>query len=154
MVITKDDIIFAFVGEEAQIDRIPFAEILYVKEMAEAATEDFDKEEAKKFSHAMQIATRDDGYNSGRIYYLSAESQETLNELIGYLSKKAKVARAQVEARTVFRKFQLKVRKRYDCAQFQGTMALLITAVCRATRRFILGHHPFLPLLSPAVHYL
>jgi hypothetical protein len=130
VVITKDDIIFAFVGEEAQIDRIPFAEVLYVKEMAEAATEDFDKEETKKFSHAMQIATREDGYNSGRIYYLSTESQEKLHEMMEYLSKKAKTARAQAEARTVFRKFQLKVRKRYDSAQFQGTMALLITAVC------------------------
>ncbi len=97
--------------------------------MAEAATEDFDKEENKKFSHAMQIATRDDGYNSGRIYYLSAESQEQLHELIEYLSIKAKAARAQVEARTVFRKFQLRVRKRYDSAQFQGLMALLISAV-------------------------
>jgi hypothetical protein len=130
VVITKDDIIFAFVGEEAQIDRIPFAEVLYIKEMAEAATEDFDKEENKIFSHAMQIATRDDGYNSGRIYYLSADSQESLHELIEYLTKKAKAARAQVEARTVFRKFQLRVRKRYDSPQFQGLMALLITAVC------------------------
>jgi hypothetical protein len=148
VVITKDDIIFAFVGEEAQIDRIPFAEILYVKEMTEAATEDFDKEENKRFSHAMQIATRDDGYNSGRIYYLSTESHEILHELMGYLSKKAKAARAQAEARTLFRKFQLRVRKRYDSAQFQGLMALLITAVCRTMLRFLLSH-PCVPALLP-----
>ncbi len=131
VVITKDSILFAFVGEEAQIDRIPFAEVMYIKEMAEAATEvcDNEDEDNKKFSHALQIATRDDGYNSGRIYYLSTESEVALQELIHDLSKKAKTARAQAEARTGFRKFQRRVRKRYNSAQFQGLMALLIAAV-------------------------
>ncbi len=57
VVITKEAISFAFVGEEAQIDHIPFAEILHIKEMTDAASEEHDDFESKKFSHAMQIAT-------------------------------------------------------------------------------------------------
>jgi hypothetical protein len=129
VVVTKEEISFAFVGEEAQIDHIPFAEILYIKEMTDAASDDHYDEESKKFSHAMQIATRDDGYNSGRIYYLSTESKEALDNLISDLAKKAKSARIQAEARTSFQKFQLGVRERYESRKFQGFMALLIIAV-------------------------
>jgi hypothetical protein len=97
--------------------------------MNEAASDDQENEESKKFSHAMQIATRNDGYNSGRIYYLSTETKEALDDLISDLSKKAKVARVQAEARTGFQKFQFRVRKRYESRKFQGIMALLIIAV-------------------------
>ena len=129
VVITKEEISFAFVGEESQIDHIPFAEIVHIKEMAEAASDDHHDEESKRFSHVMQIATRDDGYNSGRIYYLSTDSKEDLDELISDLVKKAKSARVQAEARTSFQKFQLGVRERYESRKFQGFMALLIIAV-------------------------
>ncbi len=127
VVITKEEISFAFVGEEAQIDHIPFAEVLYIKEMTEAVGD--DDAERKKFSHAMQIGTRDDGYNSGRIYSLSAASKKEFDDLLCDLQKKAKIARVQAEARTNFQKFQLKIRKRYETGKFQGVMALLILAV-------------------------
>jgi hypothetical protein len=78
----------------------------------------------------MQIATRDDGYNSGRIYYLSTGSKEALDDLISDLTKKAKICRLQAEARTSFQKFQLRVRERYESRIFQGLMALLIVMVC------------------------
>lgn len=126
VVITKQKISFAFVGEEAQIDHIPFAEIVYIKEMTDATGDGFDDE---KFSHAMQIATRDDGYNSGRMYYVSTDSSEALQDLMSDLAKKAEVARVHAEAHTTFRKFQLEVRKRYESRKFQGFMALLIIAV-------------------------
>ncbi len=127
--VTKEEISFAFVGEEAQIDHIPFAEIIYIKEMTDAAGDDHDDEESKKFSHAMQIATRDDGYNSGRIYYISTDSKAALDDLMSDLAKKAKTARVQAEAHTDFQRFQLRVRKRYESRKFQGFMALLIIAV-------------------------
>ena len=132
VVITKEEISFAFVGEEARIDHIPFAEILYIKEMTDAAGDDHNDDESKKFSHAMQIATRDDGFNSGRIYYLSTESKEALDELISDLVQKAKIARIQAEASTKFQKIQFRVRKRYESRKFQGFMALLIIAVLMA----------------------
>jgi hypothetical protein len=129
VVVTKEEISFAFVGEEAQIDHIPFAEINYIKEMVDAAGADYDDEDSMKFAHVMQIATRDDGYNSGRMYYLSARSRDELAELIPDLAKKAKICRVQAEARTGFQKFQLRVRKRYESRRFQGFMALLIVLV-------------------------
>ena len=127
VVITKDVISFAFVDEDAQIDYIPFAEILHVKEMADAG--DDAEEDEGKYSHVMQIATRDDGYNSGRIYYLSTSSKEELDLLITELQSKAKKARMQAEAHTWFQMLQLKVRIRYESSIFQGLMALLIAAV-------------------------
>jgi hypothetical protein len=130
VVVTKEEISFAFVGEEAQIDHIPFAEIIYVKEMVDVSCKDHTDENSKDFSHVLQIATRDDGYNSGRIYYLSTGSRDALTELLSDLTKKAKVCRLQAEARTGFQKFQLKIRKRYESHQFQALMALLIILVC------------------------
>jgi hypothetical protein len=129
VVVTREEISFAFVGEEAQIDHIPFAEILYIKEMVDAAGADCADQDSIKFSHVMQIATRDDGYNSGRMYYLSTGSREELADLISDLLKKAKVCRVQAEARTGFQKLQLRVRKRYESRKFQGFMALLIIMV-------------------------
>jgi hypothetical protein len=141
VIITKQKITFAFVGEESQIDYIPFAEIISIKEMSDATGDVSDDE---RFSHAMQIATRDDGHNSGRIYYLSTHSSEALKELMSDLSRKAEVARVHAEARTTFRKFQLQIRTRYESRMFQGLMALLIIAVCADDLRrfnYKLAHH-------------
>ena len=128
VVVTKDLIAFAFVGEDAQIDHIPFAEVSYVKEMTGAPSDECDPED-RRFSHAMQIGTHENGYNSGRIYYLSTDSQETLNELIQFMSKHASKAHARAEARNLFRKLQIKVREKYNSRVFQSCMAFLIAAV-------------------------
>ena len=138
VVVTKEEISFAFVEEEAQIDHIPFAEILYIKEMVDATSNDFYDPDNMKFSHVMQIATRDDGYNSGRIYYLSTVTKEELTELISDLSKKAKICRGQAEARTGFQKLQRRVRKRYESRKFQSLMAFLIVLVSPYRRLKIL----------------
>ena len=127
VVITNDVVSFAFVDEEAQIDHIPFAEISNVKEMVDAGEDTSDDE--GMFSHVMQIATRDDGYNSGRIYYLSTSSKDQLDELMKELRTKAKKARMHAEARTGFQRLQQKVRRRYESGIFQGLMALLIAGV-------------------------
>ena len=62
MIITKERIAFAYVGGETEIDHIPLHEVVYVREMTEASSEECDKDEHKTFSNVMQIATRDDGY--------------------------------------------------------------------------------------------
>ncbi len=135
VVITKEDVSFAFIGGDNRIDHIPFAEVLQVKEMKEAACDDFEGlNKDTRFSNVLQISTITDGYNSGRTYYLSADSKETLDSLIEFMSKKADVARTQVEARTFFRKVQLRVRRRYESQEFQSLMALLIAAVSARRR--------------------
>ena len=137
VVVTKDVIAFAFLGEEAQIDHIPFAEVTHVKEMAEAASDEYDAED-QQFSYAMQIATREDGYNSGRIYYLSTGSKEMLDELIAFLAHRAQLARTHAEASTWFRKIQLKIRAKYNSRAFQSLMAVLIIAVRNVCLPFFL----------------
>ena len=131
VVVTNDVIAFAFVGDDTQIDHIPFAEILHVKAMPDLTIETAVDEHLKLYTFAMQIATRDDGFNSGRTYYLSTHSQHTLDELIQCLSHKAQAARAQAETRTAFQRLQLRVRRRYESPLFQGLMAVLIAAVRR-----------------------
>ena len=98
--------------------------------MAEAASDEYDPED-QQFSYAMQIATREDGYNSGRIYYLSTSSKEELDDLIEFLSQRAHLARKHFESRTWFRKLQMNIRAKYDSRTFQSFMALLIIAVSK-----------------------
>ncbi len=139
IVLTKDEISFAFVGGDSRIDYIPFAEVLQVKEMKEAARDNFDGLKDTRFSNVLQISTISDGYNSGRTYYLSSDSKETLDSLIEFMSKKADAARTQVEARTFSRKVQRSVRIRYESQEFQSVMAILIAAV----RAGLGGQTPF-----------
>ena len=116
-------------GEEAQIDQIPLSEVKHVKEMAEAASDDQEGEDARKFSHVMQIATQEEGFNSGRIYYLALDSKQALDELMVLLTRYSAKARAHAEAQTLLRKIQLKLRRKYESGAFQAVMALLIAAV-------------------------
>ena len=112
VVLTKDVISFAFVGEDSQIDHIPLAEIEFVKEMKEAfdAHGDADqKEGAHNDQHKLQIATLPTGYNSGRVYYLATRDRDMFSQLLPKLARLAKAARKRSEARTLFRMVQLKV---------------------------------------------
>ena len=97
--------------------------------MADIASDECDSDEHIMFSNVMQIATRDDGYNSGRIYYLSTESKEFLDELIASITVKSTAARAQALSRTWYQKAQRGLCKYYDSSQFQLLMALLIAGV-------------------------
>ena len=132
VVITKNIISFAFVGEDHQIDHIPLSEVEFVKEMKvfDAPTED-DKqeEESSDDPHKLQIATLPTGYNSGRVYYLATRDRDEFTRLLAKLSRLAKAARKRAEAHTLFRKMQLKVRKRYEANPVQWLMALMIMAV-------------------------
>jgi hypothetical protein len=111
VVVTDDVIAFAYVGDDNQIDHIPFSEVLHVKAMADASIEHAADERLRLYTFAMQVATREGGFNSGRTYYLSTHSQHTLEELIQCLSDKAHAARSRAEARTAFQRLQLRVRR-------------------------------------------
>ena len=79
---------------------------------------------------ALHISTRIDGYNTGRPYYLSTNSPEERDWLGKLLRKLANSARSRAEARTLFKKVQLAVRKRYNSPYVQYFFAGLIAAVC------------------------
>ena len=132
VIITKDVVSFAFVGEDHQIDHIPLSEVEFVKEMKgpenHAGIEMTAAQDAQDL-HKIQIATLPTGYNSGRVYYLATRDQEEFTALIARLTKLAKAARKRAEAHTLFRKIQLKVRKHYEAGPVQALMALMIMAV-------------------------
>jgi hypothetical protein len=79
---------------------------------------------------ALHISTRIDGFNTGRPYYLSTSSPEERNRLGTLLKELAQTARSRAEARTLFKKVQLAVRKRYNSPYVQYFFAGLIVAVC------------------------
>ena len=102
--------------------------------------------------YKLQIGTVENGYNSGRVYRIATRDREELKTLIARLTKFAKAARKRAEARTLFRKIQLKVRKRYETRHVQALMALMIMAViyiyiyvCMYVCMYVLciyaGHH-------------
>jgi len=127
--ITKEIISFSFAdGNQNQIDYIPLpvSEVEFVKEMDDIAG---DKRNIHEDRCRLQIATLNNGYNSGRSYYLATNSKEELNRLISIISKNAAAAKERAEARTVFRKMQLQIRMRYESNLFQIWMALMIGAV-------------------------
>ena len=81
------------------------------------------------FVNAFQIATIPDGYNSGRSYYLQADSSDIKQQIISQLQILAKTARKKAEVKSSFRMAQDRVRGVYVTRSFQGVAALLIVAV-------------------------
>ena len=89
---------------------------------------------SRLFVNAFQVATIPDGYNSGRSYYLQAESGELKQRLISELQALAASARKRAEGKTRFRRAQDRVRKVYTDRAFQSCAAVLIVAVSRPCR--------------------
>jgi hypothetical protein len=83
------------------------------------------------FLNAFMINTVEEGYNSGRIYYLQASSKEECNDLVKLLKTFAKRARERSNAQTRFAKVQLLVRKAFNSYWFQTISAILIIMVIR-----------------------
>ena len=111
------------------MDHIPLSEVDFVLEMKDSTSDTEDHKEDTTVRHKMQIATLATGYNSGRTYYIATHSKDLLDKLISKLRRYAKIERSRAEASSIFRKTQLKVRKRYESNLVQGVMAILIGAV-------------------------
>ena len=118
---------FAQLNEDTVIDQIPLAEIQLVREMNIV---DEDDKEAKQ-SCDLMIETNPEGYNSGRTYYLQANSRASCQETVRILSKYCTAANEKAHARTVLAQAQRKVDRVYQSALIQGFFAVLIIAVRR-----------------------
>jgi hypothetical protein len=132
---TKDNLHFAFNHMEEEIDRIPLSEITYINAIVETdvtTSECFSSlrcEDLEGDLHIVRIKTEHGGYNSGRAYYLRAESTDELNCLIGDMKAIAKAAKKRTQARTIFQRAQLRVRKIYDSQYTQAASAWIIALV-------------------------
>ena len=115
----------AQLNEDAVIDKIPLAEIKLVRGMDNVDGAD---EEAKQ-SNDLMIETHPEGYNSGRTYYLQADSRSSCESIVQTLSQYCTAAHEREHTRSIFAKAQRKVDKVYRSALFQGFFAFLIIAV-------------------------
>ena len=119
---------FTQLNEDVVIDQIPLAEIIQVKEM-EADKEMHETQDEKQ----LMIETHPEGYNSGRTYYLQADSKSACQDKIKILLHHKAAAYERTHAQSVFRQAQLRVLKVYRSTVFQRFTAILIISV-RALR--------------------
>jgi hypothetical protein len=121
-------VLFAHTNEDTVIDKIPLIEIKLVREMIDAVEEGTNSKDCNE----LMIETDADGYNSGRTYYLQAESSGACRDIAKKLSKNSKIAIDRANAQTAFAQAQQKVRKFYISTIFQNVVASLILMVCTA----------------------
>ena len=112
-------------NDETVIDQIPLAEIQSVKEMVNIEDEAMESTQTNGFI----VETHPEGYNSGRTYYLRANSKAECQDIVQKLSQHSAAARETAHARSVFAKAQRKVDKVYRSTIFQSVIAFLIVAV-------------------------
>jgi hypothetical protein len=121
----SDMMYLTHVNEDVVMDQIPLAEITQVKEM-EAADSGISKANNE---NQLMIETHPEGYNSGRTYYLQADSKASCQDKIKKLKQYRAAAYERAHAQSVFRQAQIRVLKVYESVIFQRLMAFLIILV-------------------------
>ena len=154
IVLTSAAIFFSRPGEDILRDVIPLAEIVDVKKRHDIPGEDIlrahelegsitlqgssktlrvrrmsslMRNEQNKALHIIQLRTLEDGYNSGRSYYLKVESEDACSDWVTFL--RTEVGRAVMQTKagpSCFRRFRFHVRRFYHNMVFQSFVALLI----------------------------
>jgi hypothetical protein len=82
-----------------------------------------------KPGNELMIETHPDGYNSGRTYYLQAESEILRNNIVKMLSESSALALDRAQAQSAFAQTQRRVERVYRSSPFQSFFAFLIVAV-------------------------
>ena len=137
---TKKIIAFANANEDGVLDIVPLHEVMNVRDttlqneiMADEDSEfegttpsDDDQTEVK---NVFEIETNPEGYNSGRVYQIQAESAQDFRTLFDNLTKLASVAREEAEAKTRFKKSQQRVGKVFNSNIIQRALAILVFGV-------------------------
>ena len=117
-------IAFANVEEESAFDSIPLCEISSIEQVNNEARRSDPSQQPQqsrpqsksadssqtRFLHALQIKTDPEGHNSGRTYYLQANSSEQCSAVCKSLSVCSRRARKAQLAKTRLRQYQTKVQ--------------------------------------------
>ncbi len=118
-----------------------------VREMIDAEDEGSTSKDGNDF----MIETDADGYNSGRTYYLQADSSAACRDVSKKISQNSKLAIDKANAKTAFAQAQQKVRRFYRSTIFQNLVAFLILTVRNILSsveffaRFEVSLHPAYP---------
>ncbi len=132
VVITKEILAFAYIGDCNMLDYIPLREIAGVEHLEQDSEKSskilFDK--VVSVSNALQIQTIPDGYNSGRKYFLQTETEIERDQLASNLTRLVKIASTDLVSPHERRK--ILVKGIYNSNLVQGIAALLIILVRNA----------------------
>jgi hypothetical protein len=133
-VYTNDVIAFAQPNQDVLLDVIPLSEVIEIESMQNM--DDIEQQHsgvvfgsAIDFTHAFQIRTKKQGKNSGRKYYMRAETDDAATAIISSLTKYAKTAAKKAAAETRWEKIRSRILTIYDSSIFQGLAAILIVGV-------------------------
>ena len=129
---TKEAIHFAFQGEDLEIDHIPLDEIERINATASKESDlgaELNGKEPHATDHAIHITTEQGGHNSGRAYYVRADSKGSLDRLIQCVQSLACEAKKRRDNRGIFQRAQLRVRRVYESAPSRALILLLIALV-------------------------
>ncbi len=131
VVFTKNIIAFAYVGDNNMLDYVPLCEICGIDnldhEVDQRGSSTLQLEKAVNALHALQIQTVPEGHNSGRKYFLQADTELQRNELMTQL--KSLVDRASTESISSFKRRQMVIKRVYNSNMVQSIAALLIVMV-------------------------
>ena len=124
------------------LDFIPLREIVGIENLEQDSQKSskilFEK--VVSVNNALQIQTIPDGYNSGRKYFLQAESETERNQLASKLKRLVKIA--STELVPPYERRKLLVKGIYNSNFVQGFAALLIILVSVAHQFKHLGNEP------------
>jgi hypothetical protein len=143
-VFTKKMIAFSNLSDDAVIDVIPLHEVVMIRDMAlfneivddgsefnGTAASDEEKSTAESNKNHFNIETSPEGYNSGRIYQVEANSSQNFRVMVDDLTRLSVIAREEAEAKSRFRKTQEKVGKVFNSDVVQRILAIMIFGVRR-----------------------
>ena len=91
-----------------------------------------------KFTNTVEIRTDVEGFNSGRVYYIRAESGGECRRIAADLERCSEVARRHFELRSWWERARDRLKSAYESAWVQAVVGALILAV---------GDHPIVKAL-------
>jgi hypothetical protein len=106
-----------------------------------AAQKFLQRKTVKEQVNTLQIKTIPDGYNSGRTYYVRAQSESTCRKITASLNKLSTAARESADVRSRFEMVQLRLRGIYSSKCFQiFTSVLIIMVLCMLENDVLMLH--------------
>mmetsp|Transcript_52869 Transcript_52869/g.139184 ORF Transcript_52869/g.139184 Transcript_52869/m.139184 type:complete len:307 (+) Transcript_52869:92-1012(+) len=138
-IMTRDALHFAFSRDDNEIDHIPLAEITnsgIMKDAEHGGTRaSFSGPRRNSVSlashglYTIHIATENDGYNSGRVYYLQAESNEINDRLLLAIQENSKAARKRKASRNIWQRAQRRLNEWFNSTPVQAFVIAVISLV-------------------------
>ena len=152
IVVTKAGVFFTLVGEDQVRDHIPLIEVKHVDKkreldensvlgaevnpplQANEGTPSLKRVRTFRFFNSLYIETIEDGYNSGRIYHIQAETTEICTNAVTMIHDFSRRAKSLAITKSRFQKSQQAVLRIYTSFWFQSVAVSLILAVRRPKR--------------------